>query len=269
MFGFFSGITYPCRTLIFFKEKPRLLGYLIVPILLNILLGISLYAVSLIWGWQIIQFWLTSLSTWLDNLIANLPTWLSILEYLVVGLGWLLHFFLILGLFILTGFVFTQFGVLLGAPWYGKLSEQIEKIRTEQLLIVEVGLIGDIWRAIQFELKKLFLIIVIGLPLLLLNFIPGWGTLISTVGGITLTGTIVCLDFLDAPLERRRLPFREKLRIVFSSLPASAGFALACLGLISIPLLNLLTIPLCVASGTLFFCDRVLPKWEEYRYNRK
>ncbi len=28
--------------------------------------------------------------------------------------------------------------------------------------------------------------------------------------------------------------------------------------LISLPLLNLITIPLCVASGTLFFCDRVL-----------
>ena len=41
------------------------------------------------------------------------------------------------------------------------------------------------------------------------------------------------------------------------SLPASAGFGLACLGLVSIPFVNLLSIPLCVAAGTLFFCDRI------------
>jgi CysZ protein len=95
---------------------------------------------------------------------------------------------------------------------------------------------------------------------ILLNLAPGIGTLAASVGGVMLAATIVCLDFLDAPLERRRLPFREKLGIVFGSLPASASFSLICLGLVSVPLLNLLTIPLCVASGTLFFCDRIYPK---------
>lgn len=136
----------------------------------------------------------------------------------------------------------------------------IGKIRTGQLQIIEVGIIQDIWRAILFEIKKLALIFCIGIPLFLLNFSPGLGTLISTIGGVILTGTIVCLDFLDGPLERRRLRFREKLGIVWGNLPATAGFALICLGLIGIPLVNLVTIPICVASGTLFFCDRILPK---------
>jgi CysZ protein len=109
-------------------------------------------------------------------------------------------------------------------------------------------------------LKKLVLIVGVGLPLLLLNLVPGIGTIIATVGSITLAATIVCLDFLDAALERRRLRFREKLGLIFRSLPASGSFSLVCLGLVSIPLLNLLTIPLCVASGTLFFCDRIYPK---------
>ncbi len=171
----------------------------------------------------------------------------------------------IIVLFIVTGFLLTQVGVVLGAPWYGQLSEQLEKVRTGQLQIVEVGIIRDICRAILFELKKLTLIIGVGIPLLLLNFLPGIGTAISTVGGVILTGTIVCLDFLDGPLERRRLNFRDKLGIIWGSLPASAGFSLVCLGLISIPLLNLVTIPLCVASGTLFFCDRILPKYSVLR----
>jgi CysZ protein len=124
---------------------------------------------------------------------------------------------------------------------------------------VEIGIVRDISRALLFELKKLVLAVGVGLLLLLLSLIPGVGTLAATVGGIALAALLVCLDFLDAPLERRRLHFREKLGIVFRSLPASASFSLVCLGLVSIPLLNLLTIPLCVASGTLFFCDRIWP----------
>lgn len=96
--------------------------------------------------------------------------------------------------------------------------------------------------------------------LLLLGFVPGLAPLLATFGGLLIPATLVCLDFFDAPLERRRLRFREKVAIVFRALPASASFALLCLLLVSIPLLNLLTIPICVAAGTLFVCDRILPK---------
>jgi CysZ protein len=260
-FGFFSGASYPFRALAVVRRTPRLWGYLLVPILLNFILGITFYAGSLYFGWQLIQDIIVNLTNWIDTLIANLPAWLEILEDFIVVFGFLLRFLLVIILLIVTGFVFAQLGVTLGSPWYGQLSEQLEKLRTGQLQVVEVGIFKDIGRAILFEFKKLALIICIGIPLFLFNFVAGIGTLVSTTGGIILTGTIVCLDFFDGPLERRRLSFREKLGIVYKSLPASAGFGLVCLGLISIPLLNLVTIPLCVASGTLFCCDRILPKY--------
>ena len=68
---------------------------------------------------------------------------------------------------------------------------------------------------------------------------------------------MACLDFFDAPLERRRLSFGQKVRVVRRTLPASAGFGLVCFALAGIPLLNLLVIPVCVAAGTLFYCDRI------------
>jgi CysZ protein len=258
-FGLLAGATYPFRALAVFQRNPRLLGYMAVPIVVNFVVGIVLYVGLLFFGWESVEGLLINLSDWLETLIAKLPAWLGFLEYLIIGLGFLLHFLLVVGLLLLVGFLLVQFGVLLGAPWYGKLSEQLEKLRTSQLQIVEVGIVRDISRAILFELKKLVLVVGIGLPLLLLNFAPGIGTVVAAVGGITLAAMIVCIDFLDAPLERRRLRFREKLGIVTRSLPASASFSLVCLGLVSIPLLNLFTIPLCVASGTLFFCDRIYP----------
>jgi len=259
-FGLLAGATYPFRALAMFRRTPHLWGYVTIPILVNFVVGVALYVGLLFFGWESVEGVLVSLSHWLDSLIANLPAWLGFLKFLIIGLGFLLHFLLVVGLLLLTGFVLVQFGVLVGSPWYGQLSEQLEELRIGQLQRVEVGIVRDISRALLFEFKKLVLVVGVGLLLLLMNLAPGIGTLAAGSGGIAIAAMIVCLDFLDAPLERRRLRFREKLGIVLGSLPASASFSLVCLGLVSIPLLNLLTIPICVASGTLFFCDRIYQK---------
>ena len=259
-FGLITGATYPFRALATFSRNPKLWQYIAIPILVNLVIAIALYSGLLVFGFNIVDYVTLDVSRWLDNVVANLPAWLGFLDYATVGLSFFLRLILILVLFITTGFLLTQFGVLLGAPWYGQLSEQLEQVCTGKVEIIEVSIAKDIGRAILFELKKLVLIATVGIPLFLLNFVVGIGTLGSTIGSLALTITIVCLDFLDSPLERRRLPFRQKLKIVCRSLPASASFGAVCLVLISIPLLNLFTIPLCVASGTLFVCDRILPK---------
>jgi CysZ protein len=115
----------------------------------------------------------------------------------------------------------------------------------------------DIWRAIAFQGKKFILAIALSIPLLVLNIVPPIGTIISSVGWIALAALLIGLDFLDPPLERRRLRFRTKLGIIGRTLPASASFSLGCLTLVSVPWLNLLTVPICVIAGTLFCCDRV------------
>ena len=242
--GLLAGATYPFRAFSLLRQTPKLRGYVLVPILVNLVVGGTLYAGLLLAGFQGI-----------DVAIQNLPAWAAFLDVV-------LRVLLTILLFLATGFVLLQFGVLLGSPWYGKLSEELEQLRTGHTVVPAGGIGGifsEIGRAIAFELKKLTLTAAIALPLLLLNFVPGVGTAIATFGGIALATTIVCLDFLDPALERRRFRFRTKLGILSRSLPASATFGLVCLGLVSIPFINLLAIPLCVTAGTLFFCDRILP----------
>lgn len=259
-FGLLAGASYPFRAFTYLRRYPKLRSYLIIPICLNVVLGIGLYFGLLLWGWSASQDWITQGVARVDAAIAALPPWLEFLEWIPLGLAWSVRVLAGIGLLLITGFVFAQFGVLLGSPWYGQLSEQLEKIETGQIEFVEVGFLSDLGRAISFEIEKLALLIAIGLPLLIVQFIPGLGTGISMVGGISLTALLAGLDFLDAPLERRRLKFRNKLGWVVRNLPASASFSGMCLFLVSIPLLNLITIPLCVAGGTLFFCDRIYPQ---------
>jgi CysZ protein len=244
-FGVVTGASYPFRALALLSRTRHLHQYVLVPILVNLIVGCTLYAGLLYAGFEGI-----------DAAIAHLPHWAAFLDLVLrIVLG--------IGLFMGTGFVMLQFGVVLGAPWYGKLSEQLELLRTGSAPPEAAAGVGgafqEIWRALQYELKKLGLLVVIGLPLVLLNFIPGVGTAIATIGGIALTTLLVCLDCLDAALERRRLRFRDKLRVIFTSFPASGTFGLVCLGIISVPFLNLLAIPVAISAGTMFFCDHILP----------
>ncbi len=240
---FVSGLTYPLRALALLTGRPRLWSYILVPILVNIVVGATIYAGLLTVGLSAI-----------DSFVAGLEGWAAPVRVL-------LQLLLIVGLLVATGFVLVRFGVVLGAPWYTKLSNQLELLLTGQPLPDDsAGLragLRDLGRAIAFELKKLLLFSAIGLGLLLLNLIPAAGPLLSLAGWTALGATITCLDFFDYPLERRRLGFRQKLGVIRRSLPASAGFGLACLWLVSIPFVNLLSIPLCAAAGTLFFCDHI------------
>jgi CysZ protein len=241
-----SGALYPLRALALLARAPRLWRFVLIPILVNAVVGATLYAGLLLAGLRGI-----------DAFVAGLPGWAAVL-------GALLRVLLIVGLLIVAGFVLVRFGVVLGAPWYARLSAELELLSGGRLLPDKAsGLAAaarDLGRAVVYELQKLLLVLAVGALLLLLNLIPAAGPLLAAAGWIALGAMTACLDFFDYPLERRRLSFRAKLGAIRRSLPASAGFGLACLGLVSIPFVNLLSIPLCVAAGTLFFCD-----WTRYK----
>lgn len=256
----FKGASYPFRAVRLFFRHPQLLQYLAIPMAVNIILGGILYAISLRWAWRTAGAGYNFIDNLSDGLIAALPQWLQWLDYGFQAIAIVLGGIFIAVIFIFIGLILVQFGTLLGAPWYGQLSEQIEKIRTNRLEVIEIGIVQDLGRAILFELKKIVLTLIVTPLIFALNFIPIAGNIASSIGGTALTLTIICLDFFDAPFERRRLSFRRKLQLVYQAFPASAGFGFICLTLISIPLINLITIPICVASGTLFVCDRLLHK---------
>jgi CysZ protein len=243
MRAFLEGASYPFRALAALSRAPRLWRFVVLPILINIAVGAAVYAGLLFAGLR-----------WVDGVVASLPGWAA-------PLGVLLQVLLVAGLLVAIGFLLVRFGVVLGSPFYGRLSEELEVARLGSAPPAEplsaAGVARDLWRALAYELKKLALALAVGLPLLLVNLLPFAGQAIAAAGGIALGATIACLDFLDPPLERRRLRFRAKLGVLRRALPASAGFGLVCLGLVSIPLVNLLAIPVCVTAGTLFFCDRL------------
>jgi CysZ protein len=238
----FVGALYPLRALGMIARHRQLWAYVLIPIGVNILVGILLYSTLFLAGRQAI--------------LNLLPQGEGVLAVLAVAA----QVFLLIALAVSVGFLLVRFGVVLGSPWYGRLSEELEEIITGRKLpttTLNVRIVlYDMSRALQFELKKLLFVASIGLPGLLLNLIPGVGTLLGTTVGIGLGATVSCLDFFDGPQERRRRRFRAKLATVRALLPASLGFGLLAFFLVSIPLVNLLALPLCVTAGTMLVCER-------------
>lgn len=243
----FDGALYPFRGLGFIARRPRLWRYIAIPIGLNLVVGAVLY--------------IGLLQTGMAQLNALIPADLP-LGGLVAGLANLLVGLLLL---VAIGFVLVRFGVILGAPFYGRLSELIEEeVRgsVPQHPLTVSSVLRDIGRALLFELKKLALIIPTVILLLLFGFIPFLGQAINLGGGLFLGAVIACLDFFDGALERRRLRFRQKLAVVRQHAPASLGFGLVAAFIAAVPLLNLFALPLCVAGGTLFLCEVALDSLE-------
>jgi CysZ protein len=342
--GLVAGFVYPLRALWMLLRNPPLRKYVLIPIAINFVLGITLYAGLLTTGLRLIDAiaqdvpnWTSEIPTWATHLpnwhfalpawAAHLPHWnltlpdwhvtmpsglhrpewlhfpgwlhrpawlhlpdwlknlsfslphfslpewrptlpdwfASIPNWLAIALLWVLRLVLTIILLILTGWILLQFGVLLGAPWYGKLSEELERRQTGQMTLVEVSVAQDIWRAIAYELKKLVLSLGLGLPILLLSFLPLVAAIAAPIT-IAIASILVCLDFIDGALERRRLRFREKLGIYFKTLPATASFGMVCLVFVSIPFINLIAIPICVTAGTLFFCDWIYPSMKDRQF---
>lgn len=225
-------------------HSPQLWPYLIFPVLLNLSLGLLLYVILLVQGWR-----------GLEALMAHLPSWASHFTTVVRVL-------LALVLLWLTGFLTLRFGIVLGAPWYSRLSEILEQQHTGETPPPVPMSLASLWiegsRAVLHELKKLALAVTVGLALLLVGLLPLIGPVLTAVGSLALAVIMACLDFFDPPLERRRLRFRDKLGIVRRSFPAGAGFGLICTALLAFPLFNLAIVPLCVTAGTLFICDQHL-----------
>ncbi|MEB3224754.1 MAG: EI24 domain-containing protein, partial [Synechococcus sp.] len=156
---FIRGASYPFRAVRFITKHPKLWQYLAIPIGVNVVVGSLLYTLTLRWAWRMAIAGYQWISGSLTTLIDRLPLWLQWLDYGANFLGFLLGVIFISIMFIGVGLILVQFGVVLGAPWYGQLSEQIEKLRTGRFEMVEVGIFRDIGRAILFELKKLLLVL--------------------------------------------------------------------------------------------------------------
>lgn len=175
--------------------------------------------------------------------------------------GLLVRSLALIGALIASGFVITRFGVILGSPFYNQLAERIEarylgRVPDEPFTVASA--LGDMGRALRFEVTKSGLAMLSGLVVVAIGFVPIVGQIASSVLGIALAAWVACMDYFDRALDRRRLSFREKHHYVTTRRPGSIGFGLVAALCSFVPVANLFLVPVCIAGGTLFYCGSPL-----------
>jgi CysZ protein len=62
-------------------------------------------------------------------------------------------------------------------------------------------------------------------------------------------------EFVGLALSRQLVGYRRRWRIVWANKWTTLGFGVACMGLLFVPGLNLVLLPLAAVGGTLLYCD--------------
>lgn len=224
-----------------FSEHPSLLKYCALPLMISM---------------AVITGVVATLGYYYNDIVGAI--WARPEQWYWMILWYLMYVFMLL-LVIVVGYVaFFLLQTLLSAPFNDMLTEQVELIaygKTPPPFNFAKFARG-IAVSLVHALIKLSIYLVFMLPLLLLGWvIPFVGPVISSVGGFIVTAYFICYDQMDFSMARREWSFGNKIRVVTANMGLTFGLGGAMAGMLWIPIIGILFLPLAAVGGTLLFCD--------------
>lgn len=242
MKDFLYGFLYPVRSLKFFFTHPKIVLYSIVPMLINLLIYGTIFFFS--------YRWIIERTGYLTG--AGMPDSTLLEQFINI-------IFLILGflvLLIVCYILFTTVGGLVTAPFNERISRLVEETVTGQKIVDNITFWQDAWLSFKAEFIKLMFYFAVVIPLLLINFIPMVGSVVSTVIGTVFSFFYNALDFMDYPLTRRFYPLRKKIAITHAGGMLTYGFGCMAFLMMFLPVINVFFKPVLVVAGTAFFFEK-------------
>ncbi|MBR9908566.1 MAG: sulfate transporter CysZ [Gammaproteobacteria bacterium] len=212
--------------------------YVWVPLIINIVL----FSVAIYYTFHYATMWVADLMAWLPSYLQ----WLEVLLWPLVIIGVVLVFAL----------TFTSIANIIASPFNSLLAEKVE-YKLTGIAPVDGGVSGmvrDIPRIIGRELQKIiyFLPRIIGFGLLLL-FVPIVGQLLWFLFG----GWMMTIQYADYPFDNHKVPFRTMRAELWQRSGKSLSFGCIVAVLASVPIVNLVMIPVAVCGATAMWVDHI------------
>lgn len=235
-----TGLTLPWTALKFIFGNRRLWAWVVFPALINIVL-FAITAITLVLN--------------VGNVLGYLwtrPEAINLVTGLFATLWWVVFVFLAIVGVVLAYYVVLLVSGVVASPFNDRLSEETERVLTGTLAVRQgdESMLYGMMRSILMSLISLIFYLACVLPLLPLNLIPGFGSVLYAVVAAVASIFFLCVEYLDAPLDRYDFRYRDKLRIVYQNKSIAAGFGLGTSLLLWIPVINLLAMPIAVVAGT-------------------
>ena len=242
MTDFLFGFTYPFRSLRFFFSHPKLIAYSITPMLINLIVYGSVFILSYRWL-------IGSIGRWVGADQTDAGFWIEALHIVLIILSFVLLLFICYLLFVVLGGLIT-------APFNEEISQRVEEIVTQGAIQHKMGFWEDAYISIKGEAEKIVFYLIILFLIFLLNFVPIVGNFFSVVIGTIFSFFYNALDFLDYPMTRKKMKFREKLKITRSGKMLTYGFGCTAFLLMFLPIVNVFMKPILVVAGTSLYYEK-------------
>ncbi|MCY0935209.1 EI24 domain-containing protein [Streptomyces sp. H34-S4] len=170
--------------------------------------------------------------------------------------GFLTALVFCLGLF-LAVITFTAVTLLVGQPFYESLSEQVD--RTEGGEVPESGLTlpQELWISARDSLRILGRVLLFGILLFGLGFIPVIGQTVVPVVGFCVSGFFIAQELTSVALMRRRVQLTEQLALLRGRRMLALGFGVPLVLAFLVPFVAVFLMPGAVAGATLMVRDLV------------
>lgn len=242
------GFVYPLEAIPFIS-KNRLWPLTVVAIAVNAVLLVALCVATIF----LIVPWLDDLDTWLQR--ASDTTWV---QSLLGALSWLIWIIAIPLALAANALLLVLIGQAVASPFLDKLSERTEEIvlgRTAPGFSVG-GTVKSVVMALSDLVWSIILLAVVNLPIMLVAFLlPVVGTAIGAAASFAFTALLLSQEFMTMPLARQLVPFRQRFGYVWRNKWLAFGFGVSAMGIMLVPGLNIVLLPLAACGGTLACCD--------------
>jgi len=224
--NFSRGFFAPFRSVRILKHNPRLLQYIVIPFLINLVVFSGAVYLGLdFFGNTVVEY------------IPQGEAWYWSVLY------WLLWVVAVLLTAVLVFFSFTVVGNLLASPFNDLLSERTEEVMRGKVNVepFSVGqFLRDAWQTILLEARKMWVFVVLMILILPLNLLPGIGNSIYTVLAVGLTLFFLCFEYLGFVMVRKHQFFREQKNYILARKLLMLGFSCGVMVILAIPFFQLL-----------------------------
>lgn len=237
---FIWGMLLPLRASALIVAHPRLWPWVAVPIVITVLTYYFLWA-DLFLPWQL------SISNAAANGVAGLFGADS-MATLKSGVQTLINILLACFFWIVALLSFSTLSNLATLPVNDFLAEATEPLCTPPLGGDYQGGLAGFLRALWVDLRKSIASTVI----ILVTFIFSWIPIMNFVA-LLLVAFALTLQYSGYASTRRNLGVRKSFGLCLRNFSPSIGFGLACMVLLSLPVIKLLIPPVAVVGGTMLF----------------
>jgi CysZ protein len=214
---------------------PGLRRFVIMPLLINILLiGAALYYV------------LQQMDGWITDILSYVPDFLSWLSYLLWPL-------MIVSILVTSMYYFSTLTNIIASPFNGLLAEKVEQTLTGQSIDVQEGVAGffkDIPRIFAREWRKLIYTLPKAIGLFILILIPAIGQTAGPILWLIFSAWMCAIQYCDYPFDNHKVPFNDMRFALKAKQGKAYGFGLLVTLFTTIPVLNLVIMPVAVCGAT-------------------